>query len=474
MYTTAIALKKMLNSRLNPGKQKTGILVLLGLFIALSACFADSGSDATGAYRKNSRELDNYMKIATKWDPEDLREGNKLIIDLEKVDDKNSRETVNAFGSRILKKYSNDINSLLKSWEKLLSIPLPEPRKFDSLADSEGSMFLDLNFCQKLACTMAAVTMCLDAEGRADDAIKIFMLNLRFIQYFVASDGFYTGFLAAKKVSRIVVGPGIWNIINSGKVSKPVLKTAIQNLSKMRKEELDFSIFMENFFKVRLWCMELFRQDCLVDEKTELPEILKPNELYFKVVGYAMTNGNKGQPSHDQINTMIDEIILEMKKMISKYKEIFQKYKLKLCELVKQDDAFYEKDLLGAIKTDGNGLPIDAGEVSNFQYLGKRFLGIFPSPDFIGFYQSRIELNYRIIGTGLLAVAIYGEGSSRRDLKSILTSVEKLLPLDLYCDPHKPCCIGIKGNVLSAWAIGTNGDQGGDPENDVILFSISR
>lgn len=450
------------------------VVSLAILFIILASSTKSNAQSSTSAYHSVSRTIESYMSIAMKWSNEDLKEGKKLSKDFSNVDNSQSKEKIANFGKRIYKKYNKDISSLIDNWQKHLTKELPIPKQIKGLEIFDQSKFIDLRFCENLSYTLAAVTMYLGENNKADDAIKLFLLNLRFSQYFAITDCAYPGIMIANHLTKVIINKFIWNIINSGKITKPVLKATIKYLSVFRKCDPDFIMLIKSFYDFKIVCMELFRKDCHIEEKTELPKEIQSFKRYFKAVTYAMSDGFKARPSHEKIDLVIDEIIKEMKLLISKRLDIFKKYQSNILKLIKENDMFYDNDLMLSTKTDENGLPINIGEISVYQYFGKSFLRTFPDPAFTDFYLGRIELKYRIIGTGLLAIAIYKEGSTRGSLKSISDSISKKLPPDIFEDPRKPCRISIKGNTLSAWSVGKYKHQDVNLEKDLVLFSISR
>lgn len=447
--------------------------VLAGLLVLLFAN-AGAGNAQDAAYRSGSRPLDNYFKVAAGWAGDDLKKGKELVTAHKKDSNASTNEQVLNFGRKILEKYNSDIAGLIKDWEKHISEPLPAAPIKKELAEFENPGLLDLNFCENISCTLAAVTRALIADGRADDALKLFMLNLRFNQFFAGRDAFFMGLLVANKVVRTVIDADIWQLINSGKISPELLKTVIGHFSRLHKEEVDFAVMIDNLFTLKRLHMEIYKKDCLNPEPTELPPDLKMNEGYFRAVSCAMSDGFKTQPESDKIIVMFDELMGEMNAMFSRYRELFLTNKAKPAELIRLEDQFYENDLMLMAKVDENGMLLDTGTISNLKFLGRKYFMTLPDPAYVKMYLDRLELKYRILGTGLLALAILQEGSTRSDLQGIAAKIEKRLPPDIFTDPRQPCRMAIKGNTLSVWSIGKGDDQEGDPESDILLFSITR
>ncbi len=446
---------------------------LAGLLILLLVN-ASAGMAQGTAYRSSSRPLDNYLKVAATWADDDLKEGKELVTAQQEAGTASTNEELLSFGRKILQKYNDDISILIKDWEKHVLEPLPAAPIKKELSEFENSGLIDLNFCENISCTLAAVTRALVADGRADDAIRLFMLNLRFNQFFAGRDGFYMGLLVANKVIKTVIDADIWQTINSGKISPALLKTVIGHLSRLHKDEVDFAVMIDNLFTLKRLQMETFKTNCLNPEPTELPPDLKINEGYFRAVTYAMTDGFKTEPESDKTAAMFDELMGEMNLVFDKYREHFLANRATPRELTRLDDQFYEKELMLMAKVDEHGMLLDTSAISNLKFLGRKYFMTLPDPAYVKFYFDRLALKYRILGTGLLALAIYYEGSTRTDLQGLAAKIEKRLPPDVFTDPRQPCRMAIKGNTLSVWLIGKDDNAEGGPDSDMLMFSITR
>lgn len=187
-----------------------------------------------------------------------------------------------------------------------------------------------------------------------------------------------------------------------------------------------------------------------------------------------MSDGFKSEPASDKMVSMFEKLMGEMNLVFDKYREHFLANKANPGELPRLDEQFYDKELMLMAKVDEHGMLHDTSAISNLKFLGRKYFMTVPDPAFEKFYFDRLALKYRILGTGLLALAVYNEGSTRTDLQGLAATIEKRLPPDIFTDPRRPCRMAIKGNTLLAWSIGRGGDEDGDPESDMLMFSITR